>query len=64
MKSTMNSFVEPRREWTAPELKKVDLKQITAPPNIWRLKVQVLSVRVSSVWPSLRTLIARADNWP
>jgi hypothetical protein len=30
MKSTMNSFVEPRREWTAPELKKVDLKQITA----------------------------------
>ena len=30
MKSTMNSFVAAKREWTAPELKKVDLKQITA----------------------------------
>jgi hypothetical protein len=30
MKSNMNSYVAARRVWTAPELKKVDLKQITA----------------------------------
>lgn len=30
MKSITNSYLASKREWVAPELKKVDLKQITA----------------------------------
>jgi hypothetical protein len=30
MKNVIVSNVEPRKEWTSPELKKVDIEQITA----------------------------------
>lgn len=30
MKNKVETMVEPRKQWTAPELKKVDVEQITA----------------------------------
>ena len=30
MENVMETSVEPRKEWVAPELKKVDIEQITA----------------------------------